>query len=624
MATKQLLLYLLCALAFTAVVQATEVRESRPIALVKPTSSIVYTDRANNTNDTCGTNTNCPIWAECNTGDCVCSENLPESLKCAEHTLQLSVRMCHCVTLDDVSGDIIEGKCFVNCFNDNYRDHYYLQLPQNTSRLNYFMCEKWWNRTGPLCGECLPGHRPLAYSYNMACVKCPEGNNNIWKYILAAYGPLTVFYFIVLFLKVNGTSSHLHGYLIFAQLFASPAFTRTLDLAIHERYDKGSSGIVFPILTTGYGIWNLDFFRWLYSDLCLDVSTLTVLALDYAVAIYPLLLTVVSYILIELHSKNVRIVVILWTPFRWLLTRFRRKWESRTTVIDAFATFFLLSFVKIAWTSFDIITPVQATSVGTNETEWVYYLNATVVFFGTDHLPYAIVAIVFCFVFIITSMLFLLFYQAKCTQRTLNCLRIHHQLIKAVMDSFQGYYKNGTERTKDYRWFAAVPLIGQFAILVFYSMALDTSMLLPETVVAVFIMLLTVIVQPYKNQFAHYTKIDVTFWAIIALCSTGARGIFYTSHLETEIMSGILIVVYFSPIIYISCVSSYWILSKLKLKQKIFRIRNWRRNQHIESELEAVFPDRVVNPENYQEVSLRDFNVSDDVQQTQDCDTYMY
>ncbi len=54
MATKQLLLYLLCALAFTAVEQATEVRESRPIALVKPTSSIVYTDRANNTNDTCG------------------------------------------------------------------------------------------------------------------------------------------------------------------------------------------------------------------------------------------------------------------------------------------------------------------------------------------------------------------------------------------------------------------------------------------------------------------------------------------------------------------------------------------------------------------------------------------
>ena len=26
------------------------------------------------------------------------------------------------------------------------------------------------------------------------CIKCPEGITNIWKYILVAYGPLTVFY----------------------------------------------------------------------------------------------------------------------------------------------------------------------------------------------------------------------------------------------------------------------------------------------------------------------------------------------------------------------------------------------------------------------------------------------
>ena len=98
-----------------------------------------------------------------------------------------------------------------------------------------------------------------------------------------------------------------------------------------------------------YSIWNLDFFRGLYPDICLDVSTLTVLALDYAVAIYPLLLTVISYFLIQLHARNVRIVVILWKPFRYIFTLLRRNWDSKTTVIDAYATFYILSFTKILY-----------------------------------------------------------------------------------------------------------------------------------------------------------------------------------------------------------------------------------------------------------------------------------
>ena len=157
----------------------------------------------------CTEDANCPPWGECSNNRCVCRETLNNihNVQCNNETLQLSVSKCHCVTYDNKSEEVFEGSCIENCVNA-YGD--YMPLPRKTFELNKFMCEERWNRTGRLCGKCLPGHSPLAYSYSMRCVECPEGNKNIWKYILVAFGPLTVFYFVVLALKINATSSHLH------------------------------------------------------------------------------------------------------------------------------------------------------------------------------------------------------------------------------------------------------------------------------------------------------------------------------------------------------------------------------------------------------------------------------
>ena len=183
---------------------------------------------------------------------------------------------------------------------NNHTDQY-LQLPKETFKINQFMCEERWNRTGRLCGKCLPGHSPLAYSYDMRCVKCPEGNRNIWKYILVAFGPLTLFYFLVLFLKINANSSYLHGYIIFSLIISTEISARNLIRYVHNHQQFAQ---IFYIWAAVFSVWNLDIFRG-FSDICLDMSTLTVLALDYAVAIYPLLLTVISYYLIQLHARNV-------------------------------------------------------------------------------------------------------------------------------------------------------------------------------------------------------------------------------------------------------------------------------------------------------------------------------
>ena len=69
----------------------------------------------------------------------------------------------------------------------------------------------------------------------------------------------------------------------------------------------------------------------------MNVSTLVALALDYAIAVYPLFLITISYVLIVLYDRDVRLLIyyIMWRPFHKAFGIFKR-------VIDSFTAFFLL------------------------------------------------------------------------------------------------------------------------------------------------------------------------------------------------------------------------------------------------------------------------------------------
>ena len=95
-----------------------------------------------------------------------------------------------------------------------------------------------------------------------------------------------------------------------------------------------------------FSMWNLDPIRSLIPDIYLNVSTLGVFALDACIALYPLVLILASYILIELYDRNVCCIVFIWKPFYLFFRHFSDNWDIRTSVIDSFATFFLLSYVK--------------------------------------------------------------------------------------------------------------------------------------------------------------------------------------------------------------------------------------------------------------------------------------
>ncbi len=294
-------------------------------------------------------------------------------------------------------------------------------------------------------------------------------------------------------------------------------------------------------------------------------------------------------------------------PFHYLFSRFRTNWKSRTTVIDAFATFFLLSFVKMSTTSVDLLTPVKVANLLNEKVNvtWFLYYDATIEYFGKEHLPYAVLALSCSTVFVILPISLLLVYQFHWFQRLLNCLKLRHQLLQEVMESFQSCYKNGIEPgTKDLRWFAAMFYILRYMNIILYSSILDSSYFIFASVLIFFLIASVALIQPYKDP--NRTKIDIFFLAILGVFTSINQGSNFESLRPKTIFhaSRILrVIVALFPLVIMTCLIAYWILSRLiNGTMFITRIRAWRQGYaSIEQDFEASLPDRLVNPQRYEE-----------------------
>ena len=250
----------------------------------------------------------------------------------------------------------------------------------------------------------------------------------------------------------------------------------------------------------------------LYPLFCLhpNTSTLQTLSLDYITAAYPLVLIILTYTLVTLHYHNCRLVVWLWRPFLRCCIRFQRQWDIRNSLVDAFATFLLLSYVKFLSVSFDILVPTTVWDSRNVKQPTVLYYNGTVKYFSKEHLPYATPAITVLLVFIFLPILLLCLYPCCCFQRLQNRCNFRCQALHTFMDAFQGCYKNGTNGTRDCRYFAALYLITRVAVHT--SLAFSSVSSVFVAVLAVVVFLLSCI-HPYKKNV--HNQLDIFFFLVI-------------------------------------------------------------------------------------------------------------
>ena len=313
-------------------------------------------------------------------------------IKCGVDEETSSVVDCYCVTYNESRNVLQVGACIYNC-GWYFREETAVNSIYRSLDSSCNICAL-FNRAGALCGECLPEYYPLAYSYNLSCVNCSHIGWNWGRYIMAAYLPLTLFCFFIFFFRLNAVTSHLHSVILCGQFMSMPAFLRVLLLttSTHPKYL-----LFIKIAFSFYGIWNLDFFRPFYSDICLGIGPLPTLALDYAIAVYPLLLMIVIHLLMKLHDRNYRVIVFMWRPFRVFLVFFRKNWNVKSSVIDSCVTFYFLSSTKLFSATFDLLIPTRLYELNqdgfNNTTSTVLYYAGDVKYFGEKHRPYAILAL---------------------------------------------------------------------------------------------------------------------------------------------------------------------------------------------------------------------------------------
>ena len=344
-------------------------------------------------------NTCTSTWLTPTSTGCECGSSLGGKVECNSSSGNVYLLACYLMTYSIDESMLVVGRSLFGCGKGVYP---YYRLPSNTSKLNDFLCSK-YHRRGQLCGRCEEEYAPPVYSYNLSCVKCTDHYANNWmKYLAVSLLPLTLFFIIIVTCRISVTSGVMNAFILLSQTISLPVISRTrYSLGLYN-YGPAVS-LLYSFCITLYGMWNLDFFRVLYPQFCLHpgTSTIQIIALDYVIAVYPLVLLMVAFLIVKLHDSK---FISLWSPFHRCFVHFRNDLNIKTSLIDAFATFLILSYMKFLSVTFELLTPVRISNMyGLIQSKQYLYWDGTIRYFGSEHLPYAILALTVAIIFIYYS-----------------------------------------------------------------------------------------------------------------------------------------------------------------------------------------------------------------------------
>ncbi len=497
-------------------------------------------------------------------------------------------------------------------------------LPQDPSKVEELVCGQ-MNRHGVLCGKCKQGYSPAAYSYLYECVKCDNKLNSWMIYLVTQYLPIVLFFLIVTFLNLTIVSPASNVLLFFVQVTSlSNAYIYN---SFVNRYALGETvGItVVNVYSTINGIWNLDFFRAFVPPICLfeNQNAVIVVFLDYLAAFFPFILVIITYLLIVLYNKNVRLLVWLWKPFQYCLNKVHDKFQSRTSLVDVFVTFFFLSYAKIVATTFRFLQYVFVYDIHGNILEAVYFYDGSIKLFQGIHLPFGILAIISFLTVVLFPPILLTFWQFKWFQKILEKLHLRNQALVTFVEVIQSGFTDGRDGTKDRRFFAGFYFI--LRIILFGPTTVIPQVFIMITIpfiVYTFGIIVVVIFQPYQNSFFNKLDVIVLLLLIVGTFAFILSLFFVISGAPASSIAPFMYVasiLSYIPLIYMLGYVLKWFLTVTKIckcnrdnqdeEYKATRRQTIFERNGITSSLFSI-PDRIIQPEIYQSLIITKKNTT--------------
>ena len=489
----------------------------------------------------------CPPWTLYRNNTCQCGNIVQGIIQCNITSDTLTLQICTCMTYDPKTNHSVAGRCAYSCIAHLLQQPVY-HLPMIRENFTELTCGM-WKRDGPLCSKCIQGHGFPLYTYDLNCVQCTSFHiKELFEFFAKSLIPPTILCIVVTVFHLNALQPPWSLFVLVAQLISSPPAMQSTSN--HISISKISSALVATI----YGPWNLDFFRALYRPKCISphINFIHASLIDGAIGLYPLVLVAVLYTFVTLRDRGYKIIVQMWKPFHYLLARFQSRINLKTSLVDTFATLLLLSYVKIGYAAFYVLTPTRLWSPDGSHV-WVVYIDPSLQYFGPSHAGYAIVTLLLSFTVLFVPVMILFLYPCQCFQKCLNRLHLRSLALHAFVDAFQGYYKDGTNGTRDCRYFAALQLVLRLLFPLAFSLTVEliTFAFLSIFVLVLYITLF-VIAQPYKD--AVYNKTDIPL-LVTLLCGpvTFYFSILYWINHPTSFsdLKGIFALLLFVPLLYL-------------------------------------------------------------------------
>ena len=473
----------------------------------------------------------CAPWHFINpsSGMCKCCVSKKTLIKCTdEGTL---MRIGFCTTYTEGEGvsmarcPYLKMKTLRHAYTIARNDPLYIILPDNISELNDYMCGP-MNRKGFLCSVCIDGFSPSFTSPDyMACSNCTASRYyGVPLFILTEIVPITLFYLMFVLFQVNVTTSPMTCYIFYSQimmLIATPSGKGSFQ--VHNTYFFQNN---LDLATyTLYGLWNLDFLRYSLPPFCassrLNHTSITILGC--VSVFYPLCLILLTITFVKLHDHNFKAVVCLWRPFHKCFTRIRRGWNTKSDIINVFATFLLISYNKLLHSIVNITEGTRVYSMN-NDSEIVYtgafsYTDLNI--FSSDNRKYHVLFITLAGLALIVTLLpvfFLMCYPIRLFRRFLSKLRLDCVSVNIFVEKFYSCYKDGLHGSRDMRSFAGFYFLLQYmlrlAVLLKRHLNLFSSRL-SYTITSLCAAVLISLTRPYKRM--YMTVLDTLLLCLLAV-----------------------------------------------------------------------------------------------------------
>ena len=491
-------------------------------------------------------------------------------------------------------------------FCKSYRSIYlepFVSLPHTSDSCDYDeQCEA--NRTGILCSRCVNGTGPSLNSRTYKCVECDP--SNIVKYIVIQLVVIFVLFGFVFIFDFSPASGALNALVFFAQIIS---VSLELDVAISPVGNQTKVGDAVEAL---YGIWNLHLAHPYINNYCFsnDFEMFDLLATQYLLAFLPLIPAVSFCVIVCCWDRLLNCINKLLAnlfgrcPYRPTCQFVKRciRLDYRRSIRTVIASSLLLSYTKVAITTFDLLNPAYLYNSAGNLSELVLYLDGQVPYFKQHHLPFAIVAI-FVLVFFLLGFPAILFFcryeipgSKDYETKEMRCHRLSKFLDFCIIEPFQRDFRNRRLENKknpcvrhslwkmsiglhDYRWVAGWYMFLRLAILVSYIFPVSViDRLLIRQSILIAALMVSILLRPYRHWL--HNRLDAFVFILLIFLTQLVMYRYFHTVVDSETDTIILVIQFTCSFIPAVIMAGYFFVKLgYNYYMKTDEMLNWMQDQ---------------------------------------------